>query len=172
MSRNRQSGRQAVMTAVRSALVAVMLNGACWFAFVARADLDTLGGPNIGERLFLETRFAEFFFTNSGGDANALLTNGDPVMNVTASIYGPLPGPFNGLSMNCRACHMVEEQESTGNRTYCDFAPRSPIPNIGDGRLTTTRNAMPLVDALLPRATPLFLHNDGQFTTPKDLIIG
>jgi hypothetical protein len=135
-------------------------------------DIDTFGGPNIGERLFLETRFAEFFFTNSGGNANAQLTNGDPVMNTTASIYGPLPGPFAGQSMNCRACHMVEEQESTGNRTYCDFAPRSPIPNIGDGRSTTTRNAMPLVDALLPRTTPLFLHFDGQFANPQDLIIG
>jgi cytochrome c peroxidase len=135
------------------------------------ADDDAQGGPNIGERLFLETRFAQFFFTNSGGNANAVLTNGDPVMNTTASIYGPLPGPFAGQSMNCRACHMVEEQETTGNRTYCDFAPRSPIPNIGDGRTTTTRNAMPLVDALLPRTTPLLLHHDGQFASVQDLIV-
>jgi hypothetical protein len=141
-------------------------------AFCARAQDDAFGGSNIGERLFLETRFAEFFFTNSGGDANADLTNGDPVMNFTVSpIYGNLPGPFAGKSMNCRACHLVEEQESTGNRTYGDFAARSPIPNIGDGRSTTTRNAMPLVDALLPRATPLLLHNDGQFASVHDLII-
>ncbi len=160
------------MTAMRMTLAVALVNGACWFAVVARAqDNDAFGNSNIGERLFLETRFAQFFFANSGGDANAQLTNGDPVMNVTASIDGPLPGPFAGQSMNCRACHMVEEQENTGNRTYCDFAPRSPIPNIGDGRTTTTRNAMPLVDALLPRTTPLFLHNDGQFTTPQDLTI-
>jgi hypothetical protein len=132
---------------------------------------DEAGGPNIGERLFLETRFAEFFFTNSGGNANAQFPNGDPVMNITASIYGPLPGPFAGQAMNCRACHLVEEHEATGNRTYCDFAPRSPIPNIGDGRTITTRNAMPLVDALLPRKTPMFLHNDGQFATPQDLVV-
>jgi hypothetical protein len=162
----------AVLTAVKVALAVALANGAGWLAVVARAqDNDSFGGSNIGERLFLETRFAQFFFTNSGGNANAQLTNGDPVMNVTASIYGPLPGPFAGQSMNCRACHMVEEQENTGNRTYCDFATRSPIPNIGDGRTTTTRNAMPLVDALLPRATPLFLHNDGQFATVQDLII-
>jgi hypothetical protein len=139
---------------------------------VARADDDGFGASNIGERFFLETRFAQFFFTNSGGNANAVLTNGDPVMNTSASIYGPLPGPFAGKSMNCRACHMVEEQESTGNRTYCDFATRSPIPNIGDGRATTQRNAMPLVDSLLAHPGPLLLHNDGQFTTPTDLIIG
>jgi hypothetical protein len=141
-------------------------------ASAVRADDDAQGGPNIGERLFLETRFAEFFFTNSGGNANAVLTNGDPVMNTTASIYGPLPGPFAGQSINCRACHLVEEQEATGNRTYCDFAPRSPVPDIGDGRTTTTRNAMPLVDALLPRTTPLLLHHDGQFASARELITG
>ena len=142
-------------------------------AAAVRADNDdAFGGANIGERLFLETRFAEFFFTNSGGNANAVLTNGDPVMNNTVSIYGALPGPFAGQAMNCRACHLVEEQESTGNRTYCDFARRTPIPDIGDGRTVTTRNAMPLVDALLPRSVPLLLHNDGQFASAQDLIVG
>jgi hypothetical protein len=161
------------MTALKVSRAAAAVLCAGWMAWAARAqDNDSFGGPNIGERLFLETRFAEFFFTNSGGNANAVLTNGDPVMNLTVSpIYGNLPGPFAGQSMNCRACHLVEEQESTGNRTYCDFATRSPIPNLGDGRSTTTRNAMPLVDALLPRSTPLLLHNDGQFATPQDLIV-
>jgi hypothetical protein len=140
------------------------------------------GSANIGERLFLETRFAEFFFTNSGGNANAILTNGDSAVSNEASIYGPLPGPFSGRSMNCRECHMVEEEENnnvtilpsfeSGNRTYCDFAQRSPIPDIGDGRLVTTRNAMPLVDSLLTRTVPLFLHFDGQFASPQDLVIG
>jgi hypothetical protein len=135
-------------------------------------DDDTMGGANVGERLFLETRFAEFFFTNSGGNPNAILMTGDPVMDTTATIYGPLPGSFAGQSMNCRACHLVEEHENTGNRTYCDFASRSPVPDIGDGRLTTPRNAMPLVDALLPRSTPLLLHNDGQFASVHDLVVG
>jgi hypothetical protein len=132
-------------------------------------EISVNGSANIGERLILETRFAEFFYTNSGGNANAVLTKGDPVVSNTVSIYGPLPGPFAGYSMNCRQCHMVEEEETsanasilppydTGNRTYCDFAQRSPIPNIGDGRVTTTRNAMPLVDSLLGRSGPLFLH--------------
>lgn len=137
----------------------------------APAD-DDVGGPNIGERLFLETRFAEFFFTNCGGDANFQLTNGDPVMDFTVSpIFGNLPGPFAGQSMNCRACHLVEEQETTENRIYCDFATRSPVPNVGDGQTTTHRNAMTLVDSLLPRQVPQFLHNDGQFIDPIDLIV-
>jgi hypothetical protein len=146
-------------------------------------EISVNGSANIGERLFLETRFAEFFYTNSGGNANAFLTNGDPVVRNAVSTYGPLPGPFAGYSMNCRECHMVEEEETsanasilppydTGNRTYCDFAQRSPVPDIGDGRVTTTRNAMPLVDSLLPRSTPLFLHFDGQFATPEELVVG
>lgn len=152
--------------------------------FTRAQDNESVNGSaNIGERLFLETRFAEFFYTNSGGDANAVLANGDPVVSNVASIYGPLPGPFSGYSMNCRQCHMVEEEETsanasilpsydTGNRTYCDFAQRSPVPNNGDGRVTTPRNAMPLVDSLLPRSTALFLHFDGQFATPQDLVVG
>jgi hypothetical protein len=142
------------------------------FRVQAQVNVDTLGTPNIGERLFLETRFAEYFFTNSGGNANFKLPQGDPDMNTTASIFGPLPGPFAGQSMNCRACHLVEEHESIGNRTYADFTTRSPIPNIGDGRTTTPRNAIPLVDSLLPRPTPLFLHFDAQFATPEDLVMG
>ena len=153
---------------------ALLLAFAIWLLGVAlsvRADDDAFGDPNLGERLFLETRFAQFFFTNSGGDANLILTNGDPVMNTTVTINGPLPGPFAGQAMNCRACHLVQEQENTGNRTYCDFARRTPIPANGDGRTQTPRNAIDLVNSLVPHPTPLFLHYDGQFATPQDLII-
>ena len=126
-------------------IVAAIVSCVLLPAFSSRADNDfNNGSANIGERLFLETRFAEFFFTNSSGNANAALTNSDPVMSNAASIYGALPGPFSGYSMNCRQCHMVEEEENnnnailpsfdSGNRTYCDFAQRSPIPNINDGR--------------------------------------
>ncbi len=155
--------------------VIILLVWVGWFALAARAqadDADAFGGANIGERLFLETRFAQFFFTNSAGDANAVLTNSDPVMDNTVTIYGPQPGPFAGQSMNCRACHLVEEHEGIGNRTYCDFARRSPVPEIGDGRVTTPRNALTLVDALLPRQVPLFLHHDGQFAAVDDLVVG
>ncbi|HEY3856724.1 MAG TPA: hypothetical protein VGO67_20245 [Verrucomicrobiae bacterium] len=134
-------------------------------------DPDALGTPNIGERLFLETRFSEYFFTNSGGNANFKLSHGDPVMNTTVTISSPLPGPFAGQAMNCRACHLVEEHENFGNRTYADFARRSPIPANGDARTQTPRNAIDLVDSLLPHSTPLFLHYDGQFATVQDLII-
>jgi hypothetical protein len=128
----------------------------------------------IGERLFLETRFAQFFFANSGGDANAMLTAGDPVMDRTQTTQGSLPGPFAGASMNCRSCHLVDEQTGVnrgGNRTYADFARRSPIPAREDGKRQTPRNSPPLVNASLPRPGFL-LHFDGEFASGVDLVKG
>ena len=126
----------------------------------------------MGERLFLETRFGQFFFTNSGGDANHRLTSGDPVLSRLQTAHGPVPGPFRGQSMNCRTCHLVDELNATqGNRTYCDFTARSPVPLIGDGCTNTPRNSPILVDTLFPRPTPLFLHLDGQFASARELII-
>jgi len=81
-----------------------------------------------GERLFLETRFAQFFkaYLDAGGKVNDLLPSGDPAMTVTSTTHPGvgLPGPFAGLSMNCRACHLVDEHVGTvdgGMRTYGDF---------------------------------------------------
>ena len=127
----------------------------------------------LGERLFLETRFAQFFYAHSSGDANAVLKEGDPILVRSASASGEaLPGPYNGFSMNCRACHLVAEQSALrrGNRTYADFARRSPVPAREDGRQFTARNAPPMVNALVPRVGDLFLHYDGEFGTGTDLV--
>ena len=167
--------------AVFSGTLAVML----LLALVSRSRADDdfptdFAGAdvNIGERLFLETRFSEYFFTNSSGDAN-IVPPGDPVLATLATTTGVVPGPFAGQAMNCRQCHLVDEEgygqfgnHTLGNRTYADFARRSPVPARDDGRIQTTRNAQPLVDALLPRQTPLLLHYDGQFASVHDLIIG
>ena len=129
----------------------------------------------IGERLFLETRFAQFFFANSGGNVNQSLATGDPVMDTNVTLTGTIPGPFAGQSMNCRQCHLVDEQKDTaggGNRTYGDFARRSPIPARGDGLTETPRNSPPLVDASLPRRGAFFLHFDGEFDSPEALVKG
>src|SRR5271170_891248 len=81
----------------------------------------------VGERLFLDTRFAEFFFANSNGNVNAVLPAGDPVVDQEQTTGKPLPGPFQGQSMNCRQCHLVDElkpQSPFYVRSYCDFARR------------------------------------------------
>jgi hypothetical protein len=128
----------------------------------------------IGERLFLETRFAQFFFAHSRGDANAMIPTGEPTMDYTVTTSALLPGPFAGASMNCRSCHLVDEQSGPaggGIRTYTDFARRSPIPQRADRKLTTARNSPPLVNASIGRRNFL-LHFDGEFTSPEELVIG
>jgi Di-haem cytochrome c peroxidase len=95
-------------------------------------------------------------------------------MDFTTTTGDPLPGPFAGSSMNCRSCHLVDEQKEFldgGNRTYADFARRSPVPPRPDGKLTSPRNSPPLVNALLKRRD-LFLHFDGEFTSIEDLVRG
>ncbi len=46
--------------------------------------------------------------------------------------------------------------QTLGNRTYADFTQRSPVPLRDDGLTQTPRNALTLVDALIPRDVPLF----------------
>lgn len=145
---------------------------------VLAQDVEEAGDPPeivTGERLFLETRFAQLFkqFVDRGGGTNRSLPAGDPVMNTTVTVGEPLPGPFAGLSMNCRACHLVDEQldqASGGMRTYSDFARRSPVPAREDGATMAPRNSPSLVNATLPRAEGLLLHFDAEFATTADLI--
>ena len=125
-----------------------------------------------GERLFLETRFAQFFATHSPASVNAPLVSGDPAVASLPTIGAPLSGPFAGQSINCRQCHLVDEQITTpgaGARTYADFARRSAITERGDGPALTVRNSPPLVNATVPRANTLVLHADGEFTSLAEL---
>ncbi|MGB0911426.1 MAG: hypothetical protein ACPGYT_13770 [Nitrospirales bacterium] len=136
-----------------------------------------------GERLFLETRFAQFFktFLDNSGDTNTALSQGDPsldkAVNWQVASDQFADGPFAGQSMNCRSCHFVDELgvedplTGYGMRTYSDFARRSPIPAREDGKTVTVRNSPPLVNASLPRRN-FFLHFDAEFTTMVDLVKG
>jgi len=127
---------------------------------------------NIGERIFVDTRFAQFFAAHMAG-VNSPLAAGDPVVATVQSPAGPLPGPFAGQSINCRSCHFVVEFQGlpgAGNRTYSDFTSRSPIPLPMNGFTATQRNAMQMVGSLQPHPGPVFLHFDGQFTDPADLV--
>ena len=66
----------------------------------------------VGERLFLETRFAQFFAAHAGNDVNRPLASGDPVLDTTPTTGAPLPGAFAGKSTNCRSCHFVDDVAS------------------------------------------------------------
>lgn len=132
---------------------------------------------SIGEALFLDTRFAEFFAANMVG-VNQPLPKGDPVVEQVETTNGPLAGPFAGQAINCRSCHFVTEFQGItggGNRTYSDFTTRSPIPLSEpqpNGFTHTPRNAMQMVDSFTSRSGPLFLHFDGEFATGEDLVVG
>jgi hypothetical protein len=129
----------------------------------------------VGERLFLETRFAQFFAVNGDPDPNQPLRAGDPTLDALETTAGTRANPFAGQSMNCRVCHLVDESPdpgTTGTRTYADFARRSPIPDRGDGRTHTPRNSPPLVNTSLARDENFFLHFDGEFPSAEDLVVG
>lgn len=127
----------------------------------------------IGERLFKEGRFSQFFFAQFSGNYNEPLDGGDPILSITQTQSVPLPGPFAGQGMSCVVCHRVDENlddERGSMRSYADFARRTPIPLRGDGRLVTPRNTPPLVNAALPRSVPMFFHYDAEFATMTDLV--
>ncbi len=139
--------------------------------FPSEAD-STPAADSIGERLFLDTRFAEYFATHMTG-VNAPLAVGDPVVSTVESVNGSLPGPFAGQSMNCRSCHFVTEFQgvaNAGNRTYADFTTRSPLPRAMGSFDHTPRNSIQMVGSLQPHTGPTFLHADGEFGTPEALV--
>lgn len=161
----------------RWVLLLLLLSGAPG-AWAQEEEPEEEGDPGqvaIGERLFLETRFAQFFFANAGGNPNAMLAAGDPVVGSADTLGGPIPGPFAGQAMNCRSCHFVDDLKDMtggGNRAYDDFARQSPVPDRGDGRQLTPRNSPPLVNSALGRPGPFFLHFDGEFPTTVALVRG
>jgi hypothetical protein len=140
--------------------------------FPSENDDVTPAEDSIGERLFLDTRFAQYFAAHMTG-VNTPLAIGDPVVQQVYTTNGTLPGPFAGQSINCRSCHFVTEFQGVtgaGNRTYSDFTNRSPIPRTLSGFTQTPRNSMHMVGSLQPHPGPTFLHFDGEFATPEDLV--
>src|SRR6266496_1205373 len=128
---------------------------------------------SIGEQLFLEPRFAQYFAAHFDGNVNHPLTHGDPTVSQVQTGNGTYPSPFAGQSMNCRSCHFVDEFNGApgmGNRTYADFTARTPIPDRGDGHTTTPRNALNMVDSSIRRPAGLFLHGDGEFSKTTTLV--
>ena len=175
----------AVRFAVKRKLALGVLSGACGIATLLAIGCSSTGHAlpfrtegaapaeqNIGERIFVDTRWAQYFATHMT-DVNSPLAVGDPVVSQTQTINGPLPGPFAGQSINCRSCHFVVEFQGVkgaGNRTYADFTTRSPIPRAMNGFTLTPRNSMQMVGSLQPHSGPQFLHFDGEFADPADLV--
>jgi cytochrome c peroxidase len=130
---------------------------------------------NVGDRLFFETRFAQYFFARCQGNVNAPLQQGDHLVELVPAIDRPaLPGPFRGQSISCRQCHLGDDfirGRPLAGRTYVDFSRRSPIPDRGDGLKTTPRNSPSMVGSGLSREVPILLHFDGEFASAEDLTV-
>ncbi len=148
--------------------------GGCGSGKAPDPPAEVEGAPadqNVGERIFVDTRFAEYFAANMTR-VNDPLPAGDPVVAQVNTPIGWLPGPFAGQSINCRSCHFVTEFTNVAgvrNRTYADFVEHSPMPRFINGINSTPRNAMQMVGSLQPHDGPTFLHFDGEFATPEDL---
>jgi len=130
-------------------------------------ETDDPAEITIGERLTLETRFAQAYYANSN--------KADPALDKTLTTSGELRGPFAGKTMNCRACHMVDEHADNplaGMRSYTDFASRPPIPTRKDGAHNSLRNSMSMVNISIPRDNGTVFHFDGEFNSMKDLVKG
>lgn len=121
----------------------------------------------IGERLILETRFAQVYYANSN--------KADPALDKTLTTSSELRGPFAGKTMNCRSCHMVDEHAenpAAGIRSYADYASRSPVPDRPDNAKFSGRNSMALVNISIPGEHGVILHFDGEFNSMEDLVRG
>jgi cytochrome c peroxidase len=159
-----------------SLVVALMVEG-CTSGAAPAAPTESDSTPpadSIGEALFLDTRFGQFFAANATG-TNQPLVSGDPSVAQVPTANGPLPGPFAGQAINCRSCHFVTEFQGVtgaGNRAYADFTTRSAFPRKqSNGFDHTPRNSMQMVDSFAPRSGPTFLHFDGEFVAPEELIV-
>ena len=134
-------------------------------AFAIEESDEDPAQVSIGERLFLETRFAQAYYAKPN--------KADPVLKKTITSTQSLPGPFAGKTMNCRACHMVDEHAENplgGMRTYSDYASRPPVPARDDGANTSNRNAMSMVNIAISRQHGTVFHFDGEFTSMEDLV--
>lgn len=174
--------RSLVTSARRAVAVATLALGAGPLASCASdplrvtpAELPDPPQVQLGERLFLEPRFAATFAAQSGGDVNRAGIV-DPVVAELETTGAARPGPFAGSTMSCRGCHLVDDSpdpDGRGTRTYADFARRSPIPaRAEDARTHAPRNSPSLVDATAEREVPFLLHADGEFATAAALVEG
>jgi hypothetical protein len=173
---SRKIGRVAAINLVAAA---TFLATGCGLGQAPSLSTESEGGgglsasaQNIGERIFVETRFAQYFAANMT-DINTPLAVGDPVVAQVHVGNTLMPGPFAGQSINCRSCHFVVEFQGVkgaGNRTYSDFTDHSPLPRAMNGFINTPRNSMQMVGSLQAHEGPTFLHFDGEFSDAADLV--
>ena len=171
------SAQRILTTQVLAVILAgALLASGCGSGKAPDPPAESEGAPaeqNVGERVFIDTRFAEYFAEHMTG-VNDPLPAGDPVVATVSTPAGVIPGPFAGKSINCRSCHFVTEFTDVAgvkNRTYADFVTHSPLPRNIAGVTATPRNSMQMVGTFQPHSGPQFLHFDGEFASGEDLVL-
>lgn len=132
----------------------------------------------LGERLFKEFRFSQFYSQASNGNVNKRLVQGDPQLAFleVANSNKKLPSPFRGQAMSCASCHMVDQAQELSDlsmRMYSDYASTSPIPiRKSQHNPHTLRNSQ---STLIPKSSnpelPEFFHWDGEFNSLEKLVL-
>lgn len=129
----------------------------------------------MGERLFNDFRFSEYFHLRSQGNVNYELKVGAPELD-SMDMYGTnVPSPFAGGAMSCASCHMVDQafENSEGMRGYNDFSNRTKVPQRdGDKTIRTLRNTPTLVGIGSPYARNRLSHWDGEFFDHSETVLG
>lgn len=125
----------------------------------------------LGERLFRETRFAQFFFAHQR-DLNGALAAGDPsIADLPTWTGANIPNPYAGKSINCASCHLEREAANTaGVRSLNDYSVRSIVPFRSEDTETHTLRNSPAIEGAVVKGKPL--HFDGEFATSDALIVG
>lgn len=129
----------------------------------------------LGERIFNDDRFSEFFFKQSKGDVNHTLSKGSLELQQIIVNRTVHDSPFSDQAMSCSSCHMVDQAFDTsfgGMRGYNDFAPITPIPIREDGRWFTVRNTPTLVGIGSKYAQNRISHHDGEFFDHSSTVLG
>lgn len=149
----------------------------CLPAFAEDADPAEV---TIGERLFSDYRFSQFFAEKSAGDANHVLEEGDPQLAFLKVLEekSNIQSPFSGQAQSCASCHMVDQANDLmipGMRLYSDFATFSPVPlRSQEPHSTEAFRHTQLILPMTPNdeGTPEFFHWDGEFNSLVDLVRG
>ena len=131
---------------------------------------------SIGEALFLDTRFSEYFAANMTS-VNAPLATGDPVVDAGANPERPAARPLRGAVDQLPFVpfrNRIPGRQRRRQPHLCGFhhPQPNPPPTQPNGFDHTPRNAMQMVDSFTSRSGPLFLHFDGEFASGEDLVIG
>lgn len=131
----------------------------------------------LGERMFNDIRFSQYFKKVSRGNVNYNFNgeDGSPELETIVIRGQEHDSPFSGQASSCASCHMVDQAfdlSPGGMRGYNDFSSRTKVPLRGDSNTHTLRNTPTLVGIGSKYAQNRFSHFDGEFHDHSQTVLG